>query len=53
MKNKGVSRSALKSTMPFAVQKFDRQMGKYRRRHWEAFRDWMGWEKKEKKTLDK
>tara|TARA_R110000824_G_scaffold374147_2_gene564652 strand:+ start:1990 stop:2127 length:138 start_codon:yes stop_codon:yes gene_type:complete len=43
MKEKGMSRSALKAVCPFAVQKFDRQMGKYRRRHWDAFKDWMGW----------
>jgi|10_taG_2_1085330.scaffolds.fasta_scaffold91829_1 hypothetical protein len=50
---KGVSRSKLKAIMPVALKNFDRQMGKYKSKHWEYFRDWMGWEKKEKKTLDK
>ena len=49
MEKKGMSRSKLKAICPFAVQRFDRQMGKYRRRHWEAFKEWMGWESKKAK----
>ena len=49
MKNKGVSRSKLKATMPVALRNFDRQMGKYKRRHWEYFREWMGWKPREEK----
>ena len=49
MKKKNVSRSKLKATMPFAVARFDREMGKYRSRHWEHFRDWMGWKPKKEK----
>jgi hypothetical protein len=50
MKKRGVSRSKLKSTMPFALQRFDRQMGKYKRRHWKMFREWLGWEEKKEKN---
>ena len=53
MKKNGLSRSKLKAICPFALQRFDRQMGKYRARHWKSFVEWMGWKIKKKKTLDK
>tara|TARA_Y100000588_G_scaffold87320_1_gene92994 strand:+ start:494 stop:652 length:159 start_codon:yes stop_codon:yes gene_type:complete len=49
----GYSRSLLKAVCPVAVARFDREMGKYRRRHWKHFKEWMGWGEKIKITLDK
>jgi|SaaInlStandDraft_2_1057019.scaffolds.fasta_scaffold98538_3 hypothetical protein len=48
-KIKSLSRSRLKSIMPTALKNFDNQMGKYKRKHWEYFKEWMGWETQENK----
>ena len=49
MKKKGMSRKRLKSLVPIALKNFDNQMGKYKRKHWEYFKEWMGGETEENK----